>query len=565
MRKTLQSLVVFGVCMLAVSVAFGGSLNKRGSAAVAQQSIFGIDTPADGATVFGVVDVTGWVHDARGVSRVTLLVDGVAVHDADINLPRTDVRRKYPSFEGLEFPYDEGFATSFLAANYLDGPHTVAIRVHYSTDETAVLGPVDVIVDNGSNQAPFGAIDSPRDPALVGVEEIVSGVWPLAGWAIDDVAIRTTTAPDGKPRADIEVLVDGRVVGQAIYWIPRPDVAFAHPDVAAAFLSGWQMNLDTAQYANGRHEIVVRAWDTDGLLGEIGTRSVWIDNNYATLEPFGRIDWPMPNGHLFSTTCYYPGAISGIEYDPSNHIDWVSGWVVDQNDNERYEGIKYVELLLDGAVIKSTATDCFYLQRFYQDVNCYGKDRPDVLYQYPQFGADAKQSGFFFAVDTDYLLSRGFHRGLHYLAIRVGTQDPTRPAVIVDQIPVVIDCNDEGDDPSFGELEVPVLLQDVRNTQLVKGWVIDYNSVKQLNFYVDGILDGSIVSAAGAKINLLRLDVEAKYPWLPYPFSRYNGFEYNLDTSKYTDGVHQLVIESIDFADYHNFWVQRPLVFNNAN
>jgi len=137
--------------------------------------------------------------------------------------------------------------------------------------------------------------------------------------------------------------------------------------------------------------------------------------------------------------------------------------------------------------------------------------------------------------------------------------------VIIDQIPVIVTCNNMGDSPSFGDLERPVSMQNMKNNELIKGWNIDLNGLRQLNFYVDGVLDGSLLANGTDKINLIRLDVEAKYPWLPYPYSRYNGFEYTLDTTKYVDGIHQLVIESVDAAGFHNYWVQRPVVFNNPN
>ena len=577
MRNTVRSLVMCALCLTVVAAVSTAGINKRGSGAPMQQTIFRIDTPAEGATVFGIVEVKGFVLDMREVSGITLLVNGVAVHDVDTNQPRPDVRRKYPSFQGDEFPAIDasGFVTSFLAGNYLAGPLELSLQVGYADGTSAILGGRTVIVDNSYNQAPIGALDSPRDPELTGgAQDVVSGVYPITGWAIDDVGIRSTTAPDGSKVADIEVLVDGRGVGQVICGLPRPDVANAHPDVAAAFLSGWQMNLDTTRFNNGTHTIAVRAWDTQGLSKTLGSRSVYIDNNYATLRPFGRIDWPMPDGHFFALSCFNPPEVSGLPYQQGTNIDWVSGWAVDQNDIETLEGISLVELMIDGAVIANTIGNeqwdklpwgCFYLPFFLRNVNCYGAARPDVAKAYPQFGNDAKQAGFFFAVDTSYLLQLGFARGLHYLSVQVRTFDSTRPAVVIDRIPVVFDCNELGNVPAFGELELPVVMQDMKNTELVKGWAIDYNTLARLNFYVDGVLDGSLVAGGTDKIRLLRMDVEAKYPWLPYPFSRYNGFEYQLNTAKYVDGVHQLVIEAVDYAGYRAYWVQRPVVFNNVN
>lgn len=573
MRKGYRSVAVIGAGLLLATAAYAGGITRHGTATPTGQTIWSIDSPAPEATVFGIVEVRGFViNQERGISRITLLVDGVAVHDADMNKPRRDVRRKYPAFDGEEFPIVPGFVTSFLAANYEDGAHTLAIEVTYADEnlgegevETEVLGERTVNVDNTYNQPPIGALDSPREPFAAGATDYVSGAYPITGWAIDDQGIRMTTDANGNPRADIEVLIDGRVAGQALYKLPRPDVANDHPDHPAAFLSGFEMNLDTTRFTNGIHQISVRAWDILGKSRVLGTRTVMIDNHYATLEPFGRIDWPMPNAHLYSTSCVGGFPPSGLEYDPQNRIEWVSGWVVDQNDQQRFEGVKYVELLLDGALLKSTSRDCEYLDAFYQDVNCYGKMRPDILLKYPQFSADAKYSGFFFAVDIDYLLSIGIHKGLHYLAIRVGTQDPTRPAVIIDQIPVLIECPQWAGYPSYGELEKPVWMQDMRGIEPIEGWVIEVDNLRKLYFYVDGILDG-VLDYTDPNARIARPDLVDKYPWLAGEwFFDKPGFRYMLDTSKYVDGLHQLVIETEDQIEQRNYWVQRAVTFDNAN
>jgi len=568
MRGTLRGLLILAAAILVATTVAAG-INDHGTTQPNRQTVFGIDTPAPDATVFGIVEVKGFVLDIRGVSRITLLVDGTALHDADINKARDDVRRKYPKFQGEPFPFDPGFVTSFLAANFTDGDHTIALRVTYSNSDVETLGDRTVHIDNTINQAPIGVLDSPRDPVTYGMTDVVTGNYPIVGWAIDDQGIRTTTAPDGHLRADIEVMVDGRVVGQSLYGLPRPDVANAHPDVAAALNSGFQMNLDTTRFTNGEHTIAVRAWDTLGHNRVLGSRVVWIDNGYATLGPFGRIDWPMPNAHLFSTSCQPTGLPSGIEYDTTHRIEWVSGWVLDQNDQDRFAGVKYVELLLDGVVLKSTTLDCRYLYQFLMDVNCYGKERLDILYQYPQYQQDAKYAGFFFAIDVELLvldppLGLGIHKGLHYLAIRVGTQDPDRPPVIIDTIPIILECPELPSFPSWGELERPVVMQELKGVEKVIGWVVDPEHVIQINFYVDGILDGWL-KAPYDKINMPRPDLEKRYPFYPFVFIADSGFEYNLDTTKYVDGVHQLVIETIDSTKNHNLWVQRAVVFENLN
>ena len=179
MRKTLAGMVVFALCVLVAGAATAGSITKRGTGTPSLLTVFGIDTPASGATIFGIVPVTGYVVDPRGISRVTLLIDGAPVHDADINQPRTDVRRRYPRFLGNDFPFDPGFSTSFLAANYVAGTHTVSIRVTYSNSDVEELGLRTVTVDNTIIQAPVGAIDSPVDPAVSGYQDYIAGVFPV--------------------------------------------------------------------------------------------------------------------------------------------------------------------------------------------------------------------------------------------------------------------------------------------------------------------------------------------------------------------------------------------------
>ncbi len=592
MCKTLGRSAVLATCVLMAGAAVAGTFTGRGAGSPFVQTVFRIDTPAPGASVFGIVEVRGFVLDPRGVSRVTLLVDGAPLHDADINQPRDDVRTRYARFFGEDFPYNPGFTTSFLASNYSAGSHTLAIRVTYSNSDVQDLGTRTVTVDTATAQAPIGGLDSPRDPAVYGTQDYVSGVFPVVGWALDAAGIRQRVSPAGctgapsatcKILADIEVMVDGMVVGQANYPLPRPDVANAHPDVADAFQSGFQMKLDTSKYTDGAHTISVRVWNTAGLSTVLASRDVSFQNNYATLAPFGAIDWPMPDAHFYSTECYSAHPPSGIDYSPGDHLDWVSGWAIDQNDQKTFEGIVSVQLLFNGAQVSDTATDTANWNPLLgpipnpckASIGCtvgpygiFGLDRPDIMYQYPQFTMDAKNSGYLFAVNTRYYLQTGqLHLGLNTVTVQARTKDPNRPAAVIAQIPVIVDCSPVGVNPSYGELEQPTAMQALQGAVQLSGWLIEFpQSLEQLNVYVDGVLDGTIYVVSGSNnIGLYRPDVPQRYPWLPYPNSLYSGFLYNLDTTKYVDGVHQIVLETVDYAGASNYWVQRPVVFDNLN
>ncbi len=581
MHRNHGTAVAILVSILVASLAVAGSINRRGSAPPTIQTTFGIESPAPNEVVSGIVTVKGFILDRQAVSAITLLIDGAAVHDADLNQPRPDVRWKYPKYEGEPFPIEPGFRTSFLASNYSDGAHTVAIRVRLANGDSVVVGERTVFVDNSRNQAPIGELDSPREPLVYGAHDQISGVFPIVGWALDNTSIRKRSTPTGcNPTtdeqclilADIDVMVDNTVVAQAMYPLPRPDVANAYPDVIGAYNSGFTMHLDTTRYTNGFHTISVRAWDSDGASRVLGERRVWIENNYGSIGPFGHIDWPMANGHFFSCNCSAPPPISGVEYHPDHHLDWVTGWVIDQNDNWQYQGVVDVELYLNNVLVKRTTRDCGSLGSSvppgWQNVvvNCYGLwERPDIMYLYPQFLWDAKYSQFFFVVDTEYWLNEGVLRqGLNILDVRVRTKDPVRQPTEIDRIPIIVECNTNVDYPAYGDLERPQPMRDMRGMELLKGWVVDFNWVSQLKVWVDGHLDG-VLSEYSGKLRMLRTDVELRYPWLPYPHSRYNGFEYGLDTTKYTDGVHTLVLEAIDRAGRSTYWVERPVRFDNLN
>lgn len=591
MRYTTRSIVIFVLAIVLAGAVHGSIVRPRGSAQPVQQTVFALETPVAGATVFGIVEVRGFVLDPRGISRITLLLNGQPHHDADLNVPRADIRRKYVK-TGIEpFPFgpvEPGFRTSLFAPDLPNGQHTIALRIRYSNGDEETLGERLITVDDTlTNQAPIGGLDVPRDAGDSGWQDMVSGVFPLTGWAIDDQGIRQRRVPAGcdleldfdcKVLADIEVMVNGQVVGQVLYPIPRPDVEHAFPDVPDAKMSGFTINLNTLAFSNGPYSISVRAWDTEGNSRIIGRRQVYVENHAATTGPFGKIDWPTQNGHFISTACQLSGQLPISPMPPYQeclHLDWVSGWVLDQNDPRLLEGVVSVSLHINGQESLNTARDYQRVAMYAYGgnlayhiwANQYGLSRPDILHLYPQFD-HAKQSGFFFAVDTDYWLSRGrMHIGLNELSVWAKTKDPNRPPVKIDSVWVVVNCPlQQGFFPAFGELERPIEMQDMSGSELVRGWVYrgGWPGVVRLNFYVDGVLDG-FLAAPNPNFNMYRTDVEARFPWLPYPNSRYNGFQYTLDTTKYVDGPHTLVLEAVDLGSNKNYWVERRVVFNNPN
>jgi len=88
--------------------------------------------------------------------------------------------------------------------------------------------------------------------------------------------------------------------------------------------------------------------------------------------------------------------------------------------------------------------------------------------------------------------------------------------------------------------------------------------ITRINVYVDGVLDGSLVSG-DPTLAMSSPEVRAAYPWLPSPYVDNAGFEYVLDTRKYTDGLHTIVLEAVDGLSFRGFFLQRQVIFDNLN
>ncbi|HEX7578722.1 MAG TPA: hypothetical protein VF580_01890, partial [Thermoanaerobaculia bacterium] len=213
------------------------------------QTLGTVEVPVEGALVSGYVRVSGFALDGNLVSNVDLFIDGTADQNqvtapggANINLPRADVIQAFPAYAGTAGS-DPGWEMSFRAANYSNGFHTLLVRITDVTGCCYFLAPRTVRIDNGRNQAPFGAVDFPKAEGSVQA----NGVLEVAGWALDDRVVD-----------HVDILVDGLLERQAVTGIYRPDVAAEYPDTPNALISGFILNLDSTRMTNGVHTITVK-------------------------------------------------------------------------------------------------------------------------------------------------------------------------------------------------------------------------------------------------------------------------------------------------------------------
>jgi len=514
------------------------------------QPIGVIDQPTQGQRVSGVVKVSGWVLDFNQVDKIELLVDGTFANRADTNLPRADVLEVFPTYVNSATPRP-GFVSSFLASLFANGPHAITIRVTESSQATTIIGPTTVIVDNSVNQAPFGYIDIPGPAGVEGA----NGSFPVSGWALDDQDVD-----------HIDFLMDGQIVAgavgrglpsTAIYGTTRPDVQAAFPDVPNSLFTGFQANIDTTKLVNGVHQLAVRVTDNQGASRVIGTRTVQVINNGANLPPFGQIDFPLDKSSLFCKTINV-GLPSPCTPDVCRVVlaNVVAGWALDVGARLDHGQVSFVELLLDGAIIANTRTNCIQTADGAL-VNCYGINRPDVARSYSGY-VNADNAGFVFSfglissstdpsgdiaivlptvISTENPPVVGFTRpGKHTLAVRVGDEEEAVTQIGAMSVDVL--CDPTGANlPAFGFIDTPSRYQFINGIFNVFGWAFDVNGVQRVEVDVDGQVVGI------ATFGLSRPDVPLADPRVP---SVSVGFSFLLDTTKLSDSEHDLVVYVVD-------------------
>ncbi len=176
------------------------------------------------------------------------------------------------------------------------------------------------------------------------------------------------------------------------------------------------------------------------------------------------------------------------------------------------------------------------------DVNYYGLPRMDILRLFSDV-PNAKDSGFAFVIDvSDLIIRKGFRQGLHYLKIRAG--DLENNVADIAQIPVIFDCDDDPDRPSWGDIYTPAAPEEVVTGIVdVTGWAIDLDFIEEIEVWVDGEFVDYV-----DELYLPSPEVIDLYPWFPTYFTANAGYEYAYDTvaADLADGRHVLVIWTED-------------------
>lgn len=374
---------------------------------------------------------------------------------------------------------------------------------------------------------PFGRIGQ------LGGGNAGSGVIALDGWALDDDGV-----------SSVDVLVDGVVVGRAVYGGSRPDVAIIHPGFPDAGQSGFVFELDTTRFVNGLHVVGGLITATNGERGFMPPVVLEFLNASAMLAPFGEVRRPLPHAELVGN-CDLD--------DPARRATVVRGFALDVGMTDDDTGVGYVELLVDGVILASSKTDCHFTAATGGWTNCYGL-RDFGLEQFFPGILDAPHGGFRFVLDVGELISGGFVEGSHQLSVRAG--DLADQVAVIDTLPVIFRCDDDLDEDAFGHIDLPVEGGWFGGVVMITGWALDPDGVQRVDVFVDGGFVGT------ATHGFSRPEVAADYPGLPD--SAAAGWSFALDTRELSDGWHQMQVLVIDDLGRTTMIGERPLLIENA-
>ncbi|HSP68431.1 MAG TPA: Ig-like domain-containing protein, partial [Bryobacteraceae bacterium] len=214
-----------------------------------------IESPAAGATISGTVQFRGYAYfDDLLVRRVDLLIDGLTYPSATYGLTRTDICNalaapKPPNCNNV------GWTVTFNTRTGIpplpDGPHGMQLRVLDEAGRFTLLpdAPIPIVVKNGPQTLPVGALTSPKP------NDHLSGTVTISGYAY---------SPGGQITS-VFVLLDGQGVALASYGAPRPDECAQLTGVEACPNIGFSATFDTRTVPNGPHVLGVLIRNDQGL------------------------------------------------------------------------------------------------------------------------------------------------------------------------------------------------------------------------------------------------------------------------------------------------------------
>lgn len=391
---------------------------------------------------------------------------------------------------------------------------------------TALLAAVLPATQASAQELIEGAFEGQVFTGGQGTGNSGTGAMVLRGWALAASGVRL-----------VVIQVDGVDDGAAILGRLRPDIETGFPGFPDSSAAGFTYRLNSTRYLNGPHFVSAKVITRDGAVEDLpGGRTFFFNNNTTILKPFGTINKPLRNAHVFGT-CDLS--------DPRRRLVPVEGWVLDLGVETNDAGVGYVELMIDNQPFFNTRTGCSFIFDAGGFTNCFGLPRPDVERLYP-FAKDAPNAGYRFVLDIGFMITAlRYVEGQHLLTIRSG--DISNQVADVDEIPVVFRCI-EGipNEGAFGLIESPRPGSSYAGNMLVQGWVLDAEGVDRVLIHIDGTFVGQAAYGTDDGIFATRPGVFSQYPGFPEVEAPVFRLRPNFDTTNLSDGSHQLQVYVLD-------------------
>jgi ADP-heptose:LPS heptosyltransferase/GT2 family glycosyltransferase len=209
----------------------------------------------------GTIQVVGWVVCATGVASVSVLLDDVAVGEADLGHPRPDVGEAFSAIPAARFA---GFRLRAKTHAPAAGEHVVSVVVRNGLDDTKTRRETIVARDMPAEKAAAVAATTPdpskfkfqldSPPLADGVAtQDVTGRLTIEGWVVGREGIE-----------GIEVMLDDVPLGSAHYGQARQDVGTAFPDWVESLRSGFAFHCPQRSLRDGDHVMALHVKGKSG-------------------------------------------------------------------------------------------------------------------------------------------------------------------------------------------------------------------------------------------------------------------------------------------------------------
>jgi ADP-heptose:LPS heptosyltransferase/GT2 family glycosyltransferase len=203
--------------------------------------------------------IMGWAVGAAATERISVLLDGNEIAEAEIGIERPDVGNRFPA---LAHARRAGFSFRHGLAAVNEGEHLVILRHRAGGEETEILLPVSVVPGSGFDAAePMSASASLDLRLSIDLPQLVDGAvatpirsnLEIAGWALARRGV-----------ASIDISVDGERIKSAHTGIRRLDVQRAFPTWEGANTAGFSALLPHRSLPKGQHTIAIALRDQSG-------------------------------------------------------------------------------------------------------------------------------------------------------------------------------------------------------------------------------------------------------------------------------------------------------------